>query len=561
MKQVSFDHYFRYDELAAILADAAASHPDLVTLFSIGKSFEGRDIWGVAVTNRSTGEAEDKPAMLVDGNIHATEVTATSVAVYHLVTLIAEYGKNPEVTRCLDSRAFYIIPRVNPDGAELALAESPRFLRSSARPYPFDEEPVNGLLAEDMDGDGRILSMRVPDPNGRWKKHAEEPRLMVPRDPVEEGGEYYRVYPEGHVLNYDGVLVRNARPRQGLDMNRNWPSAWERDHKQPGAGPFPLSEPETYALAQFIYQHPNLMTWVAGHTFSGVLLRPGMTVADDKLPLADMEHYRLVGAKGTEMTGYPAVSVFSDFRVNRQEEVHGSAEWGYTNFGIFLWAPEYWAPHRAAGVEITRYVEWFHEHPPEDEIRMIAWSDTLPDEAYIDWYEFDHPQLGKVELGGWNRLMPIFNPPPSLLEKEISPFSEWFTWQLLMSPRLASRDASVQRLEGGLWRVQVVVENTGYLPTNVTAQALRVKAVRGVVAEIEGEVELLQGDRRQEFGQLAGRAGKSRFSAMGGDETDDRLKVEWIVRGEAGTPVNIIIRHDRGGRVTASLVLEDQAGR
>lgn len=555
MKPVSFDHYFRYDELCAILRDAADSHPELVSLMTIGQTFEGRDILGVAVTNRATGAAEDKPGMLIDGNIHAVEVTASSVAIYHLVQLVNGYGTDEAITRVLDTRAFYIIPRVNPDGAEWALADSPKFVRSSTRPYPFNEEPVAGLIEEDIDGDGRILSMRTPDRNGRWKKSEDDPRLMVPRAADDEGGEYFHIFAEGSIEDYDGVQVKPARPKQGLDMNRNWPSAWERDHKQPGAGPFPLSEPETYALAQFIYQHPNINTWVAGHTFSGVLLRPGMTMPDDKLPLFDMQHYHLVGDKGTELTGYPAISVFSDFRVNKQADVHGSTEWGYTNFGIYLWAPEYWAPHRTAGVEVKNYVEWFQDHPAEDELKMLAWSDSLDDEAYIDWYEFEHPQLGKVELGGWNLLKPIFNPPTSLLEKEIKPFSGWFVWQLLLSPRLELHSANATRLEGDVWHIRVVVDNTGYLPTNVTEQAVKVGAVRGVVADISGNVELLQGQKREELGQLAGRAGKPAFVPMADDCTDYRMKVEWIVKGSAGTSLAVEVAHDRAGAVATTVTL------
>ena len=76
-------------------------------------------------------------------------------------------------TRALDTRAFYVVPRVNPDGAELYFADKPRFLRSSVRPYPYDEEPIEGLKMEDADGDGRILQMRVPDPNGPWKPHPD----------------------------------------------------------------------------------------------------------------------------------------------------------------------------------------------------------------------------------------------------------------------------------------------------------------------------------------------------------------------------------------------------
>jgi murein tripeptide amidase MpaA len=88
----------------------------------------------------------------------------------------------------LDTRTVYICPRLNPDGAELALADRPRHIRSGTRPYPFDEEPVDGLTVEDIDGDGRMLLMRIPDPHGPYKKHDADPRLMVAREPGEFGG-------------------------------------------------------------------------------------------------------------------------------------------------------------------------------------------------------------------------------------------------------------------------------------------------------------------------------------------------------------------------------------
>ena len=107
------------------------------------------------------------------------------------------YGVDPKIAELLDTRVVYLCPRLNPDGAELALADRPRYIRSSTRPYPFDEPPVEGLTVEDVDGDGRVLYMRIPDPHGGWKTHPDEPRLMIAREPGEFGGHYYRVMPEG----------------------------------------------------------------------------------------------------------------------------------------------------------------------------------------------------------------------------------------------------------------------------------------------------------------------------------------------------------------------------
>ena len=134
MPKVSFDHYYRYAELTEILEGFANEYPTLVQLESIGKSYEGRDIWLVKVTNSDTGSHDEKAALWVDGNIHATEVSPTSACIYLLNTLCTEFGKDAEVTRVLNTRTFYICPRVNPDGSEWALADKPKLIRSSTRP-------------------------------------------------------------------------------------------------------------------------------------------------------------------------------------------------------------------------------------------------------------------------------------------------------------------------------------------------------------------------------------------------------------------------------------------
>jgi len=124
----------------------------------------------VTVTNFKSGEDKEKPAFWVDGNIHASEVPASAAALYLIHSLVTKYKQNENITRALDTRVFYIVPRVKPDGAEWALADRPKIIRSSTREYPYSDDPIDGLgWGEDMDGDGRILQMRMEDPNGAWK--------------------------------------------------------------------------------------------------------------------------------------------------------------------------------------------------------------------------------------------------------------------------------------------------------------------------------------------------------------------------------------------------------
>ncbi len=188
MPATRFDRYYRYDELTRLLAAYAREYPHLVELQSIGSSHEGRDIWLVTVTNLASGPAAEKPALWVDANIHASEVSPSSMCLYHLHTLVSGYGADDTITHRLATRAFYLCPCVDPDGAEWALADAPRVIRSGTRPYPYDEEPLDGLIEGDIDGDGRILRMRVPDPNGAWKQHPIEPRLLIRREPDETRG-------------------------------------------------------------------------------------------------------------------------------------------------------------------------------------------------------------------------------------------------------------------------------------------------------------------------------------------------------------------------------------
>ena len=561
MPEVRFDTYYRYEELSRILQEYAEEAPQFVHLESIGQSYEGRDIWPVTVTNFHTGEAEHKPAFWVDGNIHASEVAPSSACLYLIDRLVSAYGSDPDVTRCLDTRAFYICPRVNPDGAEWALADTPKIIRSSTRPYPYDEEPLGGLAMEDVDGDGRMLMMRLPDPNGAWKICPEEPRLLVRREPEESGGQYYRLLREGRVKDYDGVTYGIQADKEGLDLNRNFPINWRQENEQSGAGPFPASEPEVHTIVDFITSHPNITGGVAFHTMSGVLLRPYGDQPDESLPAEDLWTYEKIGHKGTELTGYPAISVYHGFRYHPKQVITGVFDdWMYEHLGLYAWVVEIWNPQKQAGIEEFSFIEWRREHPLEDDLKLLKWSDeVLEGKGYVDWYPYEHPEFGSVELGGWNWLYAFKNPPQQFLEKEIAPFADWLVWHLLISPCLELYQLDVAPLGDDTYRLRLVLHNAGWLPTYVTKKALEKSLVRGVVCEIalpEGAT-LEMGRLREEMGQLEGRAYKpsAHFSYYASDVTSDRAKVEWVVRAPKGGSVTLTARHERAGTVIETVEL------
>ena len=555
-----FDQFYRYTELTRLLQDYAEALPGLIGLRSIGKSHEGRDIWLVTVTNTVTGADSDKPALWIDGNIHAAELTASTACLYFLHQL-ATGADDPRIRHLLDTRVVYICPRLNPDGAELALADRPRHIRSSTRPYPYDEEPVDGLTIEDVDGDGRILTMRVPDPHGPYKKHPAEPRLMVPREPGEFGGQYYRVIPEGTLLHYDGLKITANPDREGLDLNRNFPAYWRQEFEQTGAGPYPTSEPEVRAMVEFITAHPNIGAAVSFHTHSGVILRPMGTQSDDDMTPEDLWVYQRFSDIGAKLSGYPAISIWHDFKYHPKQVITGTQDWIYEHLGALFWTVELWAPNKEAGIDDYKWIDWYREHPVEDDLKLLKWSDEkCGGQAHVDWYAFRHPQLGMVELGGWDRMNYWRNPPPELREREAARFPAWLTQIANSLPRLEVLRTEVRALGPDTWRVRFAVANSGWLPAYVSKRAIERKTARGTVFSIHlpPGASLVSGKERVIGPHLEGHAPKASLQAFlpNRELTADRAVMEWVVHGPRGTAIALKASADRAGTVHAEVTLD-----
>lgn len=550
----AFDRFLRYDELTAWLHDTAAAHPDLVEVETYGRSHEGRELWLVTITDSSTGAHHSKPAHWVDANIHSVEVTAGVAALSLIDRLVSGHGMDPTVTRALETRTFYVVPRVNPDGVEWALADSPQYRRSSTRPWPWrDVHRAPGLHERDMDGDGRILTMRIPDPNGAWTPSTLDPRIMapVPIEGVASGVARYRLLFEGEIVDHDGFTIPTPRPPEGLDMNRNFPAGWGTSVR--GSGDHPLSEPEIDALVRAIVARPNVCGYNAYHTSGGVLLRPSSTKADSALPPLDLWMWRQLGERGEQLTGYPVHSVFEDFTWDKADTMSGAADdWAYEHLGVFGWTTEFWDVIKAAtGVKQSTHF-WFTGPTETEEVAVLRWSEQRHPEMFVPWYPFQHPQLGAVELGGWNEFCTWTNPPLALVADEVQGHADFAVFQALAAPCVSVVHTRTTPLGADTWRVEVGIANTGYLPTYVSNHAKKDKLVLPLVAHLGG-AEVVGGPARLELGQLGGRL-DARF-AGGSDGSPDRTLASWVVRGSAGTQVDVSVSHQRAGTTSVVLTL------
>jgi len=541
--EYDFDCYHDFAEVERFLQDVARAYPDVALLESMGTSYQGRELWVLTITNHGAGDPADKPAIWVDGGVDSDEVIATEAAlalIHHLVT-----SSDPDVAELLRSRTFYIAPNVIPDGSELHhhTAERPR--DSTLRPWDDDGDGhLDEDGVEDLDGDDEALQMRVADANGTHVARAEDARLMRPRRPG-DSGPFYRLYLEGIDNDGDGEFQED-RPG-GIDPNRNYPGNWSME--QNGSGPFPASEAETRASLDFLLAHPNIAASQHYRSSGGVVLRPP-SVPDWQLPAADQQLYMAVARRGLEVSGYNLSTSVYDWnwpagsrntrngQVWRDQEgdmrgfpiaddaypaFGGSIDGLYGLFGILAFANEiYQLGEDDNGDGRISDVE-----------RMAANDAEMDGAAFKDWTEFDHPQLGPVEIGGWRKFGQN-NPVGDRIQDEVDRNVAFAVLQATMMPLLELKEVDVEDLGDDVSRITATVSNAGYQPTEL---AIRVDSGRDVpvraVISLEGGAELLSDASEVDLGVLAGHG---------------EAEVTWVVRG-GGTAV-LEAYHPKAGRAS-----------
>jgi hypothetical protein len=542
--------YLDYATLTAQLRAWAEALPELCRLTSIGRTDEGRELWLLTIGREPERR---RPAVWIDGNMHACELAGSSVALaiaedaLRLLSGGEAHGLMPHVRDRLDDVLFYVLPRMSPDGAECVLA-SGRYVRSLPRDRRPNQEAPR-WRRKDLDGDGLSLMMRLPHPAGEFVESAAVPGLMVARR-LDDPPPYYKLFPEGDIEPWDGSTIPDPHylSDNEVDLNRNFPFAWMPSHTQAGAGGFPASEPEARAVVEFATAHPEIFAWLNLHTYGGVFIRPLGDKPDSKMDQDDLALYRQLGAWAEELTGYPMVSGFEEFLYEPDVPIYGDlSEYAYHQRGAVAYVVELWDLMKRLGMERPKKFVDYYAQLGRKHLEELFRFDREHNAGRIfrPWHRFDHPQLGPLELGGMDPRVGVWNPPYELLGEVCQQHAAHFLRVAALAPAVRVRRVGRERI-GELTRVTVAIENHGYLATHGLSSAKKLdwNEPLWARAEASGCALVDPADGRREVGHLAGwgrglGAGEEPVAYAGskGSATDRTLV--YLVRGSGTLAIEV----------------------
>jgi hypothetical protein len=476
-----FSRVYPYEEIVGFLKAYHAAYPQHTRLESIGKSREGRDLWMITVWNPATGPEMGKPAMYIDGNTHANEVQGTETALYTVDFLLKSYGKLPRVTELLDRAVFYILPVVNPDGRTLWFQgpSDSGFPRTVLVPVDDDRDgrtDEDGF--DDLDGDGVLTQMRkkVPPGQGTHRLDPRDPRLLVPAGP-EELGDYLLLGDEGRDDDGDGKV--NEDPVGYVDPNRTFGYFWEPSYVQVGSGSYPLSIPETRAIATWALAHPNVAAVQSYHNSGGMILRGPGAKSDPAYSAQDLKVYDLIGREGEKMLpGYRYLISWKDLYTT-----HGATtDHFYGIHGVVSFTNELYAGQ----------LEDLDRNGTVSDEERLRFNDVLAlGRQFVDWKPANHPQYGPVEIGGYRQDVGRV-PEGWILQEEAHRNNAFVLFHAHHMPRLSLGDVRAVKLGDRLWRLEVPVVNDRATPT-MTTHARQERLHRPDVATVRGGKVLSSG--------------------------------------------------------------------
>jgi hypothetical protein len=522
--------YHNYDFMKTRIETLVKARPKILSRKVIGKSRAGRNIEALLLSSRDVNP-ETKPAILVVGNLAGDEAAGGEAVLKIAEFIVAALDKEPAFKALMVKRAIWLIPRPNPDATELLFRLPVRAQRRTLSPIDDDRDGDSDEdHSNDINNDGWILPMRIPDNNGPLVLDKLS-GLLLRKAEIKKGEQgQYRVLLEGQDDDQDGLV--NEDEFGGVDLDRNFPIHWQAADKVLGAGHRPLCDPESRALANFLLAHKNIGLVVHMHTNN----HGALTAGKDPIPKGDKELYAAL-LKLYQESSKSTQKPLDAFHVPAGQGSSGTfQDFSYHGLGIISWPARIWmqAPEiisdpgdKTVSPALRRERQWLRYFKKKGQ-------------GFIDWKPFQHPLLGQVQIGGFSPFS-VKTPPSDLLNEAITPVVRFVLNGATLLPEIELKGEKVKKLSKNVYQLTVEIKNRGFLPT----QSARAKAVKrnapGVLTIRLGDGDrIIMGQSRMVLPDIAG--GQS-------------IKRSLVISSGGRGPVVLQVKSPKGGVATLKVSL------
>jgi hypothetical protein len=540
---IRWNRFYDSGSTIKILKKINKAYPKLTRIESIGKSYEGRDIYVMKITNYKNGDDTTKPAMYIDGNIHSNEIQGTEVSLYTAWFLTESYGKVKWITELLDDKAFYIVPTINPDGRDWFMNEANTAHSPRSGMVPTDNDldsEIDEDGPDDLNNDGHITRMRIKDTiRGTHKEDEKYPGLMV-RVPEGQIGDYRMLGSEGYDNDGDGRVNEDGKGVYEYDPNRDWANEWEPAYIQRGARRYPFSLKETSAVEKFVKSHRNIAAAQSYHNTGGMILR-GPGKANNKYTRSDIRVYDFIAHQGEQiLPNYRYLVAWKDL----YQVYGGEFDWFYGNNGIMAFTNELWTsanmfrPTDKTRDKLGNQNHNFNKH--------LLFGDAL-----VPWTKVKHPIYGDIEVGGFKKNFGRV-PPSFLLEEEAHRNMAFTLFHAYHMPQLKVTESSTRKLSNGLFEITVNIVNERAIPTRLSQDINnnlsfedRISIVSKDFNVLSGLTVISEGANTHTDHDL--NPATIKVATIAGNST---TIVKWIVDGKGSYKVTV--DSEKGGKATKS---------
>ncbi len=548
----------RWHDVAELIADMKTlekAWPKFLKYQSIGKTVDGRDIPLMTINNPDTGPELGKAAMYIEANVHGNEIQGGEICLYTIWYLMENYGRVDRITSLVNERVFYLLPTVNPDGRDWFMHGPGANARSGHMAVDDDNDyQVEEDWPTDLNGDNVVSQIRkyVGMGNGNMRKSTADPRILEAA-PFGQG-DYIMLGSEGIDRDGDGRIGEDGPG--SYDGNRNWAADWQPDYVQSGALDYPFQLPEAYAINQFLLSHPNIAGVQSYHNNGGMILRGPGAESVGEYPRADVLAYNELGQNAERMLPYYRYLVIWSGLYT----VHGGfIDWTAEGLGILSFSNELW--NNGQYYNSPALVE--QQKDPTSPISPRAanywWNDNLEfGDQFVEWKEFDHPQFGKVEIGGWKKT--YGRVPPRFMTEELCHRNmAWTLYQADEMPKMNIGDTKVEPLGEGVFKVLVDLTNPKVVPT-VLAAAARDNVVAPDILTIDGRAidvisaSVVRSKFQPMVQQLIDQKDLKRIVVRNGIPGKTTRTIQYLVKGSGD--VTIKYASLKGGTVQKTLALK-----